>query len=216
MKQTKPGVFAVKVEDEYHRAMLFLRCQEHYESNLEGIRGSHFDIFEYMDKYRKWKGEFTFTYTQDWAGFNVPDYIVETCTKHVLDARNGVFPTPYDYVMASIIESVKMQIKGNKRWYLLGVDSFESQTMDHEVAHGLYYVSPKYKKVTSNMVHSLPPGIYSGMKELLLHMGYCDEVISDEIQAFLSTGITGKMSEISGISKYAKEFKKHFDNFKVK
>jgi len=213
IEQTLPGIFTVKVQDDYQRAMLFLRCQEHYESHFEEIKGSHFDVFEYMERYTKWNGGGSFTYTSDWAGFNVPDYAVEKPIKHVLDLRNGIFPTPYDYVMSDIIELVKSKIKRNSKWYLLGVDSFESRTMMHETAHGLYYVSAKYSEKARKMVQDLPGGIFGGMKDLLLKMGYCDAVIVDEIQAYMSTGLTTEMSKIPGIQKHLKGFQKHFEKY---
>ena len=215
IEQTLPGIFTVKVQDDYQRAMRFLRCQEHYESQFEEIKGSHFDIFEYMERYAKWRGSGSFTYPSDWSGFNVPDYAVETSIKHVLDLRNGIFPTPYDYVMSDIIEHVKSKIKRNSKWYLLGVDSFESRTMMHETAHGLYYVSRKYNGKARIMVQELPTEIFGGMKDLLLKMGYCDGVIADEIQAYMSTGLTSEMAKITGIQKYLKGFEKHFKKYNV-
>jgi len=94
IKEMLPKIFALKIKDGYQRAMLFMRSQEHYESAFPEIRGNHFDIFSFMETYRKWKGTDYFSYPDDWAGFNVPGDIVEACTKHVLDARNGLFPTP--------------------------------------------------------------------------------------------------------------------------
>ena len=88
IKEIIPSVYAVKVEDGYQRAMLFLRSQEHYESAFPEIKGHHFDIFSFMEIYRKWKGLEYFSYPDDWTGFNVPCHVVESCTNYVLDARN--------------------------------------------------------------------------------------------------------------------------------
>ena len=112
MRESLPGIFTVKVEDDYQRAMLFLRSQEHYESAFPEFRGHHFDVFTYMERYRKWKGVDYFSYPDDWSGFNVPGHLVENCIKHVLDARNGLFPTPYDYTMDGILSSVSILTTG--------------------------------------------------------------------------------------------------------
>jgi hypothetical protein len=211
IKSIIPGVYAVKVEDGYQRAMLFLRSQEHYESAFPEIKGHHFDIFSFMETYRKWKGIEYFSYPDDWTGFNVPSHIVESCTSHVLDARNGLFPTPYDYIMADIISSVKAGLKGKNKYYLIGVDSFESRTMQHELAHGLYYVNESYKKSMYDLILNLPRKIVEEMGKILLEMGYCEEVVRDEIQAYMSTGLIPVMSKIRGIKKETKAFS---DNFK--
>jgi hypothetical protein len=49
------------------------------------------------------------------------------------------------------------------------------------------------------------------MERILLDMGYCDDVVCDEIQAYMSTGLLLPMAEIKGIKKEAKAFS---DNFK--
>ena len=54
--EISPRIFALIIKDGYQRAMLFLRCQEYYESNFSEIRGKNFDLFEYMEIYRKRKG----------------------------------------------------------------------------------------------------------------------------------------------------------------
>ena len=213
IKEIIPSVYAVKVEDGYQRAMLFLRSQEHYESAFPEIKGHHFDIFSFMETYRKWKGLEYFSYPDDWTGFNVPSHIVESCTNYVLDARNGLFPTPYDYIMADIISSVKVSLKGKSKYYLIGVDRFDSKTMQHELAHGLYYVSDAYKKSVYELILNLPKEITDGMREILLEMGYCEDVVWDEIQAYMSTGLIPSMSKIKGIKKETKSFSDNFEKY---
>ena len=54
IKEMLPKIFALKIEDGYQRAMLFMRSQEHYESAFPEIKGKHFDPFFFMETYRKW------------------------------------------------------------------------------------------------------------------------------------------------------------------
>ncbi len=214
IQQTYPGIFAVRVKDQYQRAMLFVRYQEHYESPIEEIRGKHFDLFEFMEIYRKWAKKKLFNYPSDWVGYNVPGKILESCSKHVLDPSTDVTPTPYDHIMADIIREIKGQIKGNRKYYVLGVDTFDSTIMDHEICHGLYYVDPKYAKGVKELIATIPQKVYSEMKEALIELGYCEDVIDDEMQAFLSTGLTKEMSKIRGVKKEALKFKNHFKKYK--
>jgi hypothetical protein len=211
INEVLPNIFALKIENGYQRAMLFMRSQEHYESAFPEIKDKHFDAFFFMETYRKWKGVDYFSYPDDWTGFNVPGDIIESCTKHVLDARNGLFPTPYDYIMDSVVSLIKSQIEPDTKYYLLGVDSFDGRTMDHELAHGLYHVNTEYKISTYGLVLGLPKNIFESMERILLDMGYCDDVVCDEIQAYMSTGLLLPMAEIKGIKKEAKAFS---DNFK--
>ena len=213
IKEIIPRVYAVKVEDGYQRAMLFLRSQEHYESAFPEIKGHHFDIFSFMEIYRKWKGLEYFSYPDDWTGFNVPSHVVESCTNYVLDARNGLFPTPYDYIMSDIINSVKGGLKKEKKYYLIGVDKFDGRTMQHELAHGLYYVNDSYKKSADVLVSNMPSRIVEELSNIILEMGYCEEVIVDEIQAYMSTGLIPVMSKIRGIKKETKSFSDHFKKY---
>jgi hypothetical protein len=189
--------------------MLFLRSQEHYESPFPEIKDNHFDIMKFMDIYRKWRGVEYFSYPNDWSGFNVPGQIVEFCTNHVLDVRNGIFPTEYDYIMDSITKSIRQQIGHQRKYYLIGTDTFESRTMKHELAHGLYYVDEKYRRSVHDLILDLPSKTLVEMESILLKMGYCKDVILDEIQAYMSTGITSSMSKIKGIKKSAKLFEKN-------
>jgi len=76
--------------------------------------------------------------------------------------------------------------------------------MNHELAHGLYHVNLKYKVSTYELVLGLSKKIFEDMERILLNMGYCDDVVCDEIQAYMSTGL-------KGIKKETKSFS---DNFK--
>jgi hypothetical protein len=113
--------------------------------------------------------------------------------------------------MDSVVSLIKSQIEPDTKYYLLGVDSFDGRTMDHELAHGLYHVNTEYKISTYGLVLGLPKNIFESMERILLDMGYCDDVVCDEIQAYMSTGLLLPMAEIKGIKKEAKAFS---DNFK--
>ena len=206
LKEILPQIFALKIEDGYQRAMLFLRSQEFYESAFPQIRGKHFDIFEFMEIYKEWKLLEHFSYPADWAGFNVPGAIIEECIGHVLDPANGMSATPYDKIMGDIVRDIRSKIGSEAKFYLLGVDSFESRTMDHELAHGLYHVNEEYKTRASELVSALPSKVFEGMEAHLLGMGYCQEVIPDEIQAYMATGLHGRMNLIRGIKGRTKAF----------
>jgi hypothetical protein len=213
LKKASSGIFVVVVEDSYERAMLFLRCQEFYESPFPQFKGKHFDVFEYMNYYKKQNAFGYFSYTQDWVGFNVPGDIVEECTNYALDDNSDISSTPYDYVMKEIIDTVKGQLQDENRWYLIGVNGEEGRIIEHEISHGLFYVNSDYKEKATSLVRSLPESVFNNMSHLILSMGYCEEVIDDEIQAYLSTGVTPSMSQIPGISNYCSLFESNLKGF---
>lgn len=65
IKKILPKIYAVKVKDPYERAMLFMRAQEFYESQFSEIKGQNFDIFNFMNIYRKWAKKSYFSYPDD-------------------------------------------------------------------------------------------------------------------------------------------------------
>ena len=71
IEEVRPNVFAVIVKDHYHRAMLFCRVQEYYESPNPDFRGKNFSIWDYIEWYSREHND-VFTYTFDWGGFKIP------------------------------------------------------------------------------------------------------------------------------------------------
>jgi hypothetical protein len=77
VKEVKPFIYCVEVDDNYDRAMLFCRYQEFYESPYKQFRGKPFTWMEYMRFYKNsWKKN-VFTYPEDWVGYNIPSTILE-------------------------------------------------------------------------------------------------------------------------------------------
>lgn len=174
-----PGVLLVKEDTQYEIASLFMRLQEFYESPMEEIKNSYFTIEQFMDAYAKKYGNFT--YTEDWTGFNVPGDKVDEFFR--------VFSPDLTIKEARLFGRLKLTLdrftqKGEK-FYLVGI--YRLKDAAHEIAHALWYLDPYYrsdmKKVISNVSYSL----YSQLTSLLLKWGYCDDVVEDEVQAYLAT-----------------------------
>lgn len=58
--------------------------------------------------------------------------------------------------------------------------------MRHEIAHGMWYLNSKYQKKQQKNVDIINRE-YPEFGATLLQMGYCKEVINDELQAYFST-----------------------------
>lgn len=212
INQIAPKIFEIQIPDNYERAMLFLRSQEYYESPFVEYKGVYFDVFEYMDFYRKWKGLDYFSYPCDWVGFNVPSWAVIESTYNAIFV-NKHLATKYDYKMKEIINYIQGIVGVNSDFYLIGTDgNSENNIINHELAHGLFYVNEEYKKSCLDIYSKINEQVIKSMEDILLEMGYCKEVLIDEIQAYLSTGLTSKMCKIKGVKTASKAFISNFKN----
>jgi hypothetical protein len=215
--RVKPKIYAVKVNEQYQRAMLFLRYQEFYESPYKQFQGKDFDIFAFMDHYRKDRGAGCFTYPRDWSGYNIPSDSLNKCLSGVFDLK--VTPTPYDEHMMDIRRDILEDLKNyrypdhtKEKFYLIGVDKVDSDIMAHEIAHALFYLDLDYKKKMTKLVKDLPVKKYEKLKKFLIGLGYRESVIIDEIQAFMSTGLIDEMEDMK-LEKEVLLFQKVFQEY---
>ena len=213
VKEIKPFIYCVEIDDDYDRAMLFCRYQEFYESPYKKFRGKPFTWMEYMRHYKlAWKKR-TFTYPDDWSGYNIPS--------NVMERANNVFykDTEYDQIMNDIYFhcTIDSQNKNNNtrcNWYLIGASSKDKGTTNHEIAHGLYFTNKEYKNNVTKLIKNIKSTHYEKLKKKLIKMGYVDDkkIIDDEIHAFMSTGLYNGLNT-KELKVYEKEFKKNFSNF---
>jgi hypothetical protein len=97
---------------------------------------------------------------------------------------------------------------------LIGASSKDLKTMDHEIAHGLYFTNKMYKKTVNSLINNIKPTHYNKLKKKLIKMGYVDDkkIIDDEIQAFMSTGLYNGLNT-KELKVYEKDFKSNFRKF---
>jgi hypothetical protein len=213
VKEVKPFIYCAEIDNDYDRAMLFCRYQEFYESPYKKFRGKPFTWMEYMRFYKDaWKKR-VFTYPDDWAGYNIP------C--NVLQKANHIFcyDTEYDKIMNDIYFycAIDSQNKNNGTrhdWYLIGANSKDKGTTNHEIAHGLYFTNKEYKNNVTYLIKNIKLSHYTKLKKILMKMGYVGDkkIIDDEIQAFMSTGLYNGL-DTKELKIYQNEFKKNFRNF---
>lgn len=187
IEEVKPNVFAVVVPDGYHRAMLFCRVQEYYESPNPQFRGKNFSIWDYIEWYSREHNN-TFTYTSDWSGFNIPLKTAYNCYEKLRE-----YETPYDEVMNSIVGTIELKMfhkKSTRNWnaYIIGAGTTEGDTFQHEICHGLYATNKQYKQLVDEITETIEWHDYLQFEKNLLDMGYTAGVVPDEIQAYLAFG----------------------------
>ena len=139
-----------------------------------------------------------------------------------MQRANHIFckDTEYDQIMNDIyfycaIDSQNKNEGTRCDWYLIGASSKDLRTMDHEIAHGLYYTNRGYKKEVIKLISNIKPVHYEKLKKKLVKMGYVDDkkILDDEINAFMSTGLYNGM-DTKELKVYEKQFKKTFKTYK--
>lgn len=201
-----PRVFAVVIKDDYLRSRVFLRYQEFYESDSETFRGKGFKWKDFVDYYKKKTEQEIFTYHEDWSGYNIPCDTIESCMTVIPDLNF------FDLIMFCIVDTIKEKV-GSDKFYLIGIDQSTGEDPSliyHEMAHALWFVDPTYKAKMESIIRGMNKTTLSKLMKLIGGMGYGQNVVPDEVQAYMSTGILDDMEDIPNIEKEEPKFKKFF------
>ncbi len=162
-------IFHLNFPNQYLLASTFHRFQEHYESPK--FRGKIFTLEEYMDWYASEKGNFT--YFEDWAGFNIPSYVLQP-----------FYDGKFDPLLDKEKKLLSLFKKKEGIFYIIGTFGDKNQsTLKHEIAHGLFYTVPDYKKDVLALLSTVDTRKIR--RELMKDCGYCKEVLYDETHAYL-------------------------------
>ena len=204
-----PGVFLAEIFNNHDLAMSFWRAQEVYESANSRFQDNVFTQAEYMSWYAKKASDTdTFSYSDDWCGFNLPSHIIDKCYSMHTE-RNE-----YDRFFLGLTGNIKEYMQA-KPYYLLGVRRGDTGTLNHELAHGLFTTNPAYQADMLSLIGALPERQYKKLSQLIRKMGYAKSVIDDEIQAYLATGLSENM-ENKKLEKLRRPFKKTFKAYRGK
>jgi hypothetical protein len=204
-----PKIFAVVIKDDKLRARVFMRYQEFYESDSDTFRGKGFKWTEFVNYYKQKTKNDILSYHEDWTGYNLPCDSIESCISVIPDINF------FDLIMFSIVDTIKSKV-GNDKFYLIGIDQADGEDkslIEHELAHGLWFSSPQYKAAQLINIDELPDYVDEPLRNKISGMGYGPNVIDDEIQAYLSTGIISPMNRIKDIKKYQIIFRNTFNKY---
>jgi len=179
LKEIQDRIYLLTFNSGYDLAMHFLRYQEFYESPNKKFKDNKFTIISYMEWYSK-NNEDAFTYPADWSGFNIPSRVFDEVFELGIPDENK-----YDVFMRYAYNSIRDKVDGD--FYLMGAVKGDKTTVAHEMAHALWNLNPKYKSLMKENIKKLSKKALKIIKKNLKDSGYTKEVISDEIQAYLST-----------------------------
>jgi len=208
VKEIYKGLYLFTFPNQFELTSHFFRLQEFYESPINKIKGKYFNYEDAISLYAyNDKDEPEFTYFKDWSGFNVPgnavDKFVNTFDEKMTDKELTVTSTDL--------------IDTKKKYYIIGVyENDKGNAIEHEIAHGLYYLNRKYKKEVSKAYKALPKKLKEKIKKELLSIGYCYRVVQDETHAYLATGVRrGMLNPLDYILHWSKirKFKIIFDKY---
>lgn len=204
LHQLTPQIFWAEFEDQYTLCMTFFRYQEFYESDNPLLKDKVSSLLDSMEIYSKSTDKKCFSYASDWAGFNLPSHVIESVGPKIKDHNK------YDYMMMSMHGIIRT--KTDKPYYLIGTLRGETSFLNHELAHGFFYADEEYKKKMLNLVDSLSDDLYDKVLQILKMAGYCNEVLKDEAQAYLSTG-PDKELDVFFTEKDREPFEKVFNEY---
>ena len=151
-------------------ASTFMRFQEHYES--PEFRNTTFTRDDYKEWYRDETG--SFTYFEDWNGFNIPSSTMKPFYEGDFDPLHDHEKTLLDHLQDEPTP-----------FYLIGIHREREnpgRDLTHETAHGLFHTDDEYRDTVKQILSSYDTS--TARNELLGTGGYHNAVITDEIHAY--------------------------------
>jgi hypothetical protein len=145
-----------------------------------------------MELYSKKNG--SFTYAQDWGGFNIPGKVVAKLYEVGISDYNI-----YDSIIEEIHKTINKELKEKNNYYLIAADN-NSKTVEHELCHAFYTLNEGYRKDINKVLKKLKNSVYKKASKALFDLGYGKSTLLDEFQAYFITDFTS----ISGNSKLTK------------
>jgi hypothetical protein len=172
-------------------ALAFCRVEEYYEGNPR-VNGKYLSFVDFIDAFMTDDGKLD--YFHYWTGFNIPGNIYMKWSQNNMSEKT--------YWETALADAVYKKIDFTKPFYIIGGKKGDMEVIDHEIAHALYYMNIEYKDMmdTANyQFYKNLRGEYSKMVKALKKMGYGDNVIKDEVQAYMSTSGKKELVEKFGL-----------------
>jgi hypothetical protein len=209
LEQVTDRVWHLNFKYGYDLNLHFFRYQEYYESP-KFKKAKNVQFIDLMDWYSNHQGKGEFTYISDWAGFNLPAEKIFELEKDGIQDKNR-----YDEIMLGIAKLIRAKEAGNEDFYIIGTASDDSEanlTFNHELAHSLFYINEKYREEAVKLVDKLPKREKNFIFKKIKECGYDDDVLIDECQAYMATGLYLSFDKPS-IRKHTKPFKALFNKY---
>jgi len=179
-----PNVFYLHFNSQQELSKTFLRFQEYFESPF--FKDKIFTRNTFKKWYKTTTDSGKFTYYSDWAGFNIPSWVLDPFyngdfkyitkrEKELLDFFHS-YQGPF-YIVAGF---------GTTNTGNVTLKNIDYETIRHEVAHALYYIDSSYKNQINNVLQEIPTGSLETIKKMLIDLGYHPDSYVDEQHAYLA------------------------------
>lgn len=205
IEEVRKSIFLLHFKDPYDAPMHFLRYQEYYESST--VRGEKLTLIDLMERYVRDEKRGSFTYPDDWDGFNIPSWVIFELHEKGIEDLNR-----YDRFMLALAEAFRAKVDGED-FYIIGTASPSKKVLSHEIAHGLFYTNKKYRAKMKQLVKVLPAKTRKFIFKELEECRYHKSVHVDETQAYLSNYLIPEIKR-KDVKKHQKEFKKVLKKYK--
>ena len=215
IREILPKIFVLTFDRKYELCMTFVRIQEFYESPV--FRNRYFDLETFIDYWSAKFGNGSFTYPSVWNGFNLPGKIIEKWVSVVSEHRD--LRQREAILLKDIEQECEERGYDLSDIYVIGVHKEQSEeriadVINHEVAHALYTLYPKYKRSCNKLLRGLPDIIATKAQGKLKVMGYGKNVFRDEMQAYFSTETMNESDAFSAALAGRQEFSDNLASFK--
>lgn len=192
------SIYCAKFDNRFYQTATFCRLAEYYESPSDSFRGKYF----LPEDFQRWYTETHdggYTYPEDWGGHNIPSHVIRAFLR--------------DYPLYTLTQDelelfvcLHKALRHKDKFYLISVDVNLPSAFEHEMAHGYFYLYPSYEAKQRANLAAMPGKIYRQLQKIVLSWGYCENVVDDEIQAYLSTGLEGEMRDDQNIIRECERF----------
>lgn len=177
-RRLRERLYELRFDDRYEMCMTFLRYQEFYESPR--YEGRKFTLAEYMSWYAKAQSKVgTFSYPEDWGGFNIPADTIKKVQALGIDD-----PNHYDALMGCLYSVISSQCDDA---YLIGV-THDARIDKHETTHAMYHIDGVYRDDCKFILRDADQTLVNLLKKTLFDRGYTEVTALDEVQTYLTTG----------------------------
>lgn len=169
----------------------FMRFQEHYESENPLFKNQVFT----QGQLKRWYSE-TYgsnSYHTHWVGFNFP-------SKVLIPFKEGLFD-PLTTEEQRLLDLFKYR---SDDFYIIGAQN--NNILRHELSHALYASNSKYRNEIDSFLRKNKNKIKATLK-YIKDKGYCEDVLYDEIQAYITDNDDSELinmtcpSVLAGINK---------------
>ena len=180
----------------------FIRFQEHYESDNPKFRGQIFTLGQVKQWYSELDGYDS--YSKYWVGFNFPSKVLEPFRKGLFD--------PLTSGEKELLKKVKYR---STNFYVIGAQ--DNEVLRHELAHALYGYSEQYRNAVNSYIQSHSRK-FAAVKRYLKKIGYCDAVLNDEVQAYVTDNDNVFIMDnldpdlIAGLNRLWKKYRNKYEN----